>query len=60
MYKLYSKIKVVKKILKAKNLEVFGGLGQKVMKAQQDLASVQVAFLVSHGDVACHVREKEC
>lgn len=42
MYMLYSKLKAVKKILKAKNLEVFGGWEQKVMKARQDLASAQV------------------
>jgi hypothetical protein len=60
MFRLYSKFKSVKNILKAKNLEVFGGLGQKVIKARQDLAQAQAAFLLSHGNANCQRREREC
>jgi hypothetical protein len=37
MFKLYSKLKAVKKILKVKNLEIFGGLRQKVNKTKNEL-----------------------
>jgi hypothetical protein len=35
MFQLYSRLKAVKSILKTKNLEVFGGLRQKVLQARQ-------------------------
>jgi hypothetical protein len=60
IYKLYTKLKVVKKILKAKNLEVFGGLGHRVLKAKQDLDRAQAIFIASHGNLDCLSHEKEC
>jgi hypothetical protein len=60
MYRLYAKLKSVKRILKVKNLEVFGSLGQRVMKARQALATAQASFLLSHGDAECHRKEREC
>jgi rhamnose utilization protein RhaD (predicted bifunctional aldolase and dehydrogenase) len=50
----------VKRILKVKKLEVFGGLGQRVTQARRELAAAQVAFLSSHGDAAWFQKEKEC
>jgi hypothetical protein len=60
MYQLYAKLKATKSILKAKNLELFGGLNQKVQLARQTLARAQVSFLASHGNVDCHKKEREC
>jgi hypothetical protein len=60
MFQLYAKLKSVKRVLKAKNLEVFGGLGQRVLKARQDLAFAQSDFIMSHGNVDCHLREQVC
>jgi hypothetical protein len=60
MFRLYAKLKAVKRILKTKNLEVLGGLGQRVIKARQDLAKAQADFLSSHGDVDCLRKEREC
>ncbi|XP_062167084.1 uncharacterized protein LOC133873388 [Alnus glutinosa] len=48
MFKLYSKLKAVKKILKVKNLEIFGGLRKKVNKAKNELDLAQSAFIASH------------
>jgi len=59
MYKLYTKLKAVKRILKAKNMEVFGGLGQRVLKAKQDLDRAQASFIDSHGNMDCLRHEKE-
>jgi hypothetical protein len=41
MFRFYAKLKVVKDVLKKKNKEVYGGLGQKVSKARQDLVMAQ-------------------
>jgi hypothetical protein len=60
MFRLYSKLKTVKRILKVKNLEVFGGLGQRVTQARRELAAAQAAFLFSHGDAAWLQKEIEC
>jgi hypothetical protein len=50
----------VKDILKIKNLEVFGGLSQKVVQARQNLAIAQFEFLSSGGSIACQRKEREC
>jgi len=50
----------VKDILKIKNLEVFGGLSQKVVQARQNLAIAQSEFLSSGGSIACQRKEREC
>jgi len=60
MLKLFSKLKAVKKILKVKNLEIFGGLRQKVNKAKNEPDLAQSAFIASHGDEDCLKNEKEC
>ncbi|XP_062154353.1 uncharacterized protein LOC133862536 [Alnus glutinosa] len=60
MFRLYSKLKTVKRILKVKNLEVFGGLGQRVSQVRQELAAAQAAFLSSHGDATWLQKEREC
>lgn len=60
MFKLYAKLKAVKKILKVKNIEIFGGLGQKVLQAKHDLNLAQSSFLAPHGNVECQRREREC
>jgi hypothetical protein len=49
----------VKDILKIKNLEVFGGLSQKVVQARQNLAIAQSKFLSSGGSIACQRKERE-
>jgi hypothetical protein len=38
MFRFYAKLKAVRVVLKIKNKEVYGGLGQKVLQARQDLA----------------------
>jgi hypothetical protein len=48
----------VKDILKIKNLEVFGGLSQKVVQARQNLAIAQFEFLSSGGSIACQRKER--
>jgi hypothetical protein len=60
MFQLYSRLKAVKGILKTKNDEIFGGLGQKVIRAMQDLAMALTSFLNSHGSREWYVKEKEC
>jgi hypothetical protein len=60
MFRLYSKLKAVKRILKIKNLDVFGGIGQKVSQARSKLAQAQADFLISGGDPDCHRKEREC
>jgi hypothetical protein len=35
MYQLYVKLKAVKRVLRIKNKEVFGELGQKVLQARE-------------------------
>jgi hypothetical protein len=50
----------VKDILKIKNLEVFGGLSQKVVQARKNLAIAQSKFLSSGGSIACQRKEREC
>jgi hypothetical protein len=60
MFSLYSKLKTVKRILKVKNLEVFGGLGRRVTQARRELAAAQAAFLSSHGDTTWLQKEREC
>jgi hypothetical protein len=47
MFRFYAKLKVVKDVLKKNNKEVYGGLGQKVLKARQDLAMGQAQFVSS-------------
>ncbi len=58
MFRAYKKLKAVKKILKAKNLECFGGLGQRVHQARQDLAVVQDKFIASHGNAEYQRKER--
>jgi hypothetical protein len=60
MFRLYAKLKAVKGILKHKNIEVFGGLGQKVGQARNNLALAQSVFLTSGGSADCQQREREC
>jgi hypothetical protein len=60
MFQLYTKLNAVKKILKAKNLECFGSLGQRVHQARQDLAVAQAMFIASHGNAECQRKEREC
>lgn len=60
MFQLYAKLKATKMILKAKNLEVFGGMTQKVQAAREALARAQFSFLASHGNVDCQKKEREC
>jgi hypothetical protein len=60
MFKLYAKLKSVKKILKVKNLEFFGGLGQRVIQAKEELVRSQSSFMASRGDESCRLRMKEC
>jgi hypothetical protein len=47
MFRFYSKLKSTKIVLKAKNREFFGGLGQKVMQARAKLEAAQAEFLTS-------------
>jgi hypothetical protein len=49
MFQLYTNLKTIKLILKPKNQEVFGGLLQKALSAQQALASAQASFHASQG-----------
>jgi hypothetical protein len=60
IFRLYAKLQAAKSMLKQKNLEVFRGLGQKVLQARHNLAKPQVEFLASGGNAECHCREKEC
>lgn len=60
MYKLYSKLKYVKSVLKHKNLQVSGGLGHKVVQARHNLAIAQAEFLSSGGSEECQRREMKC
>jgi hypothetical protein len=60
MFQLYSKLNDVKKILKVKNLECFGGLGQRVHQARQDLAVVQDKFIASRGNAEYQRKERKC
>jgi hypothetical protein len=60
MFKLYTKLNAVKKVLKVNNLEFFGGLGQRVLQARQDLEAAQAKFIASHGNEECQRREREC
>jgi hypothetical protein len=60
MFELYSKLKGVKQILKAKNKEFFNGLGQRVVLARKALAMAQEVFIASHGSLNCYLKEKEC
>lgn len=50
----------MKKILKVKNLECFGGLGQLVHQARQDLVVAQAKFIASHGNAEYQRKEREC
>jgi len=61
MFRLYAKLKVVKAVLKAKNREIFGGLGLKVLQARSDLAKAQSEFLASRDNADCQKKkEREC
>jgi len=60
MFELYSKLKGVKQILKAKNKEFFNGLGQRVVLARKALAMAQEVFIASHGSLNYYLKEKEC
>jgi len=60
MFKLYAKLKAVKRILKAKKNEIFGGLDQRVIQARNELIKAQSSFLSSHGNESIHRRVKEC
>jgi hypothetical protein len=60
MFRFYSKLKSTKTVLKAKNREFFGGLGQKVMQARANLESAQAEFIASQGSADCQVKEREC
>jgi hypothetical protein len=60
MFNLYTKLNSVKRILKLKNLECFGGLGQRVRQAKYQLDVAQAQFLASHGNVECLRKEREC
>jgi hypothetical protein len=53
MFKLYSKLKGVKQILKAKNKEFFNGLGERVVLARKALAMAQEVLFASHGSPNC-------
>jgi hypothetical protein len=53
MFCFYAKLKALKDVLKKKNKEVYGGLGQKVLKARQDLAMAQVQFVSYRGNTNC-------
>jgi hypothetical protein len=59
MFCLYSKLKAVKKILKMVNLEVYGGITQKVLtQAKARLAQAQSDFIASDGRYEYLLREK--
>jgi hypothetical protein len=60
MFRLYAKLQAAKNMLKQKNMEVFGELGQKVLQVRHNLAKVQAEFLASRGNTKCHCRKKEC
>jgi len=51
MFQFYAKLKAVRALLKSTNKEVYGGLGQRVMQARQDLAKAQSSFISSRGYV---------
>jgi hypothetical protein len=53
MFQFYAKLKAVRGLLKTKNKEVYGGLGQRVVQARQDLAKAQSSFISSRGDGEC-------
>lgn len=59
MFQLYTQLKSVKGILKIQNSEVFGGLGHRVLKARQDLASAQGGFIDSHGVLDWQKKQRE-
>jgi hypothetical protein len=59
MYTLYTRLKAVKRILKAKNVEVFAGLWQRVLKVKNDLNWAQASFVASHGNADCLKHENE-
>jgi hypothetical protein len=60
MYQLYVRLKAIKAILKLKNIEVFGGLQQKVDRARCELALAQSGFINSHGSRDWSLRENDC
>lgn len=60
MFRLFAKLKSVKAVLKVKNREIYGGLGQKVVQARANLATAQVEFLSSRGNAECQLKEREC
>lgn len=55
MFNLYTKLNSVKKIVKLKYLECFGGLRQRVRQAKQELDAAQAQFLASHDNVECQL-----
>jgi len=60
MFRLYYRLNLLKIFSRSKNLEVFGGLSQKVVQARQNLAIAQSEFLSSGGSIACQRKEREC
>lgn len=60
MFKLYAKLKAMKKILKANNEELYGGIKQRVIQARVRLDQAQREVLSSLSKAACVREEKEC
>jgi hypothetical protein len=60
MYQLYSKLKVVKIVLKRQNLVCFGNLQRRVMEARDNLDLAQKKVIESCGSAACMSKEREC
>jgi hypothetical protein len=60
MFRLYFKLKAIKKTLRAKNIGVFGGIKEKVARAKEKLDCAQRLVLQSRGRAECLHRENEC
>ncbi len=52
LFRLYTKLKVNKKILKVKNVEGFGGIRQHILQVKERLDKAQYEVFISHGRAA--------
>lgn len=59
-YSIVQKLKVVKKVLKIKNKEVYGGIKQRVMQAKERLDEAQRMVLSTFRKAAAVRKENEC
>lgn len=60
MFRLYSKLKALKIVMKMKNAACFGNLRSKVVEARGKLDLAQKAVLDTRGNAGSLLRESEC